>query len=467
MEVFFLDTLVVVAYVPVNSQRCRNNVAMDNYQRWRQYQKKLQRKDQQKKRLKQSCWLFFLLVLIVFAVQFSKTNLSIGWFNTNLAHEDRAENSRKGFKLFGHKDLAHLIDTSDLLNSPDNTVALHYAGKKYSVETTLDPDLQGYMRKKIEVARSPLIGFVAIDPTTGHVITMIDRKKTRDLGDVGLRSTFPAASVFKIISATAAIDGGNMSADSTLTYNGRSHTLYKNQLKNGSNRYTNRVSLKDSFAKSINPAFGKLGIFCLKKDLLEEYATRFGFNQPIHFELPVEPSRFFIDDDPYHWAEIACGFNRETLISPIHGAMIASAIVNGGMLMEPKIVKQITDSEETLLYSGDGVMTRQIMSSETSQEMMRLMAATISRGTSRKAFRGYRRDRILSKLFLGGKTGSIKNNTDKWLYDWFVGYGAEKAGTRKLAMAVLVVHDELLRARAHEYARMALKYYFGKSSKLS
>ena len=440
---------------------------MENYQRWRQYQKKLQRKDLQKKRLRQSVWLLFLLVGVVLAVQFSKTNLSIGWFNASLDNEHRSENDRMGFGLIGDKELADLIDTSDLFDSPDNTVDLHYSGKSYSVETTLDPDLQGYMTKKIQAARSPLIGFVAIDPTTGHVVTMIDRKKSRELGNVGLSSTFPAASVFKIISATAAIDRGKLTADSTLTYNGRSHTLYKNQLKNGSNRYTNSVSLKDSFAKSINPAFGKLGVFCLKKDLLAEYAVRFGFNKPINFELPVEQSRFSIDNEPYHWAEIACGFNRETLISPIHGAMIASAIVNGGTLVEPTIVKYITDSKKNLVYSGDGGVTRQVMSPETSKEMMTLMAATISRGTSRRAFKGYRRDRVLSKLALGGKTGSIKNDTDKWLYDWFVGYGAEKTGNRKLALAVLVVHGELLRARAHEYARLALKYYFGKSSKVS
>jgi len=52
--------------------------------------------------------------------------------------------------------------------------------------------------------------------------------------------------------------------------------------------------------------------------------------------------------------------------------------------------------------------------------MMKLMDATISRGTSRRAFKGYRRDRVLSGLSLGGKTGSIKNETDEWLFDWFV-----------------------------------------------
>ena len=269
---------------------------MDNYQRWRQYQKKLQRKDLQKKRLKQSLWLFSLLLGALLVVQFSKTKLSIGWFNSSLNDEHLSENGKLGFGLFGDKDLADLIHTSDLLDSSNNTVELNYSGRLYSLETTLDTDLQGYMIKKIQAARSPLIGFVAIDPTTGHVVTMIDRKKSRELGNQGLNSTYPAASIFKIISATAAIDRGNLTADSTLTYNGRSHTLYKNQLKNGSNRYTNSVSLKDSFAKSINPAFGKLGIFCLKKDLLEEYAVRFGFNKPINFELPVEPSRFSIDN---------------------------------------------------------------------------------------------------------------------------------------------------------------------------
>jgi membrane peptidoglycan carboxypeptidase len=147
--------------------------------------------------------------------------------------------------------------------------------------------------------------------------------------------------------------------------------------------------------------------------------------------------------------------------------MIASAVVNGGKLVEPSIVRSITDRKKNLVYSGDGGPTRQVMSPETSQEMMTLMAATISRGTSRRAFKGYRSDRVLSKLSLGGKTGSIKNDTDEWLYDWFVGFAAEKAGTRKLAVAILIIHDELLRTRAQEYARLALRYYFGRSAKVS
>jgi hypothetical protein len=92
--------------------------------------------------------------------------------------------------------------------------------------------------------------------------------------------------------------------------------------------------------------------------------------------------------------------------------------------------------------------------------MKKLMAATISGGTCRSTFKRYRRDPILSKLLIGGKTGSINDNRDELRYEWFVGFGEERAGTKKLALAVLVVHDELRREKAQEFARRAMRRYF-------
>jgi len=361
------------------------------------------------------------------------------------------------------KDLRELIDLETLCNSPDGKIDINCYGRFLSLETTLDQALQSYMLKVIQRSRSPLIGFVAMDPATGRILSVIDSKKVNRAKSVCLSSQFPAASIFKIVSAAAAIDGCNISGDTRLTYNGWAHTLYKNQLIDRINRYTNSTSLKTSFAKSINPVFGKLGIFRLKKDLIEEYASRFGFNQEIDFELPVELSRVSVGDDPYHWAEVCCGFNRETLMSPIHGAMMAAAIVNGGKLVEPTIIGYITDDEKNPVYVGSTNIIRQVISQKASQEMKELMAATISSGTCSSTFRGYRRDPVLSKLSIGGKTGSINNKSDELRYDWFVGYCAEKAGTKELALSVLVVHDTLLREKAQEFARRAMRHYFRES----
>jgi cell division protein FtsI/penicillin-binding protein 2 len=437
---------------------------MGKLQGWREYQKRLQREGRRTRLLKRSLWLLPLLVLLGLGIQFFKINLSTGYFNTFT--EKAALFEGQGTEtsiLFTKKDLRALINPDDLFKDSGEKIDLHCSDRSFSLETSLDRGLQGYMLKKIRSSQSPMIGFVAIDPPTGRILSMIDSKKVDAVKSVCLSSQFPAASIFKIVSAAAAIDGCQFSADTKLTYNGRRHTLYKNQLTHQTNRYTNKVSLKTSFARSINPVFGKLGIYRLKRELLEEYASRFGFNQPIDFELTLQPSQISVGDDPYHWAELTCGFNRETLISPVHGAMMAASIVNDGKLMEPTIIQRITDNEKETVYAGPMSIMRQVISRKASQEMKALMAATISCGTCRRTFRGYRRDPVLSKLLIGGKTGSINNKTDELHYDWFVGFCAEMKGTRKLALAVLVVHDKLLRARAQEFARLAMRYYFKKS----
>ena len=78
------------------------------------------------------------------------------------------------------------------------------------------------------------------------------------------------------------------------------------------------------------------------------------------------------------------------------------------------------------------------------------------RGTVRR----YRRDKIISRLEIGGKTGTINNKTDDVKYDWFVGYAREKDGDGKIVMSVLVAHQKYIGTRATQYAIMAFKQYF-------
>ena len=434
---------------------------MWHYQGYTDLHRRLQRKDFSKKFLKRGLWIFACLLLLGLGLQCFKVKLSNGYFNRSPETNDSLrEDSSCDLNILMKKDLRRLIDLEDLCNSPENIIDINCNDRFLSVETTLDVELQSYMTKLIRRSKSPLIGFVAMDPETGRVLSMIDSIKLNRAKSVCLSSQFPAASIFKIVSAAAAIDRCNISSNTKLTYNGWAHTLYKNQLTDRNNRYTNSISLKNSFAKSINPVFGKLGIFRLKKDLLEEYAIRFGFNQPIDFEFPVELSQISVRDEPYHWAEVACGFNRETSISPIHGAMMAAAIANGGKMVEPTIIGCVTDDKNNPVYVGGMKTIRQVISPKTSREMKKLMAATISCGTCSSTFRRYRRNPVWSKLSVGGKTGSINNKSDEVRYDWFVGYCAEKKGPRKIALAVLVVHDKLLREKAQVYASRAIKHYF-------
>jgi len=432
---------------------------MQSYKSWRSYQKRLQKAEARKRLAGKSLWALLALASVCLVVWTVKVGLIPALWKRASQVTSECQGGISPSSTLSREQLKEIFDRETLLRAKGE-VSFEWEGRPFTAEITLNNALQRYMSGRINQARSLMVGFVAVDPETGHVLSLVDMNKLDDNRDVCLRSRFPAASIFKIVAAAAAIDAKGISSGTKLAYNGRSHTLYKNQLTRKTNRYTHRLTLKDCFAKSVNPAFGKLGIFELKKELLESYAHRFGFNEVIDFELPVEVSRISVREDDYHWAEIACGFNRQTSISPLHGALLAATIVNDGKMVSPAVVDFVVDSEQNPVYASGTKVVRQVISPKTSEEMKELMGATISYGTARRAFRDHRRDRVLSKLHLGGKTGSIKNENDRLFYDWFVGFGEQKKGGKKLALAVLVVHGKLLRARAHEYARLALRYYF-------
>jgi cell division protein FtsI/penicillin-binding protein 2 len=280
-----------------------------------------------------------------------------------------------------------------------------------------------------------------------------------------LGSHFPAASIFKIVTAASAVDQCGYTADSPVHFNGYKHTLYKRQLTDAINRYTTTVSFRDAFAESVNPVFGKIGELRLRKPLLEKWADAFGFNEPLDFDLSLPPSQFHVNDEPYHWAEVASGFNRDTTISPLHGAVMASAVLNGGAMVAPSIVDRIVDERGEVLYRWQAGREQQAMSAKAATALSQMMETTVTSGTGRKAFRKYRQDKILSRLQIGGKTGSIDSRSHDVRYDWFVGFARERQGDGAVVVAVMVGHEKYIGIRATQYARMAMTYYFGNPSR--
>ena len=136
----------------------------------------------------------------------------------------------------------------------------------------------------------------------------------------------------------------------------------------------------------------------------------------------MAPSLAPVTSDPYQWAEMASGFNRETVISPLHGALLAAVVLNDGILPEPTIVDRITGPQEQILYRSGQTQETRAVTPHTAREMDRLMRETVIRGTARKIFRSRTKDRVLSQLIIGGKTGSIDNAKHDARYDWFVGF---------------------------------------------
>jgi cell division protein FtsI/penicillin-binding protein 2 len=174
----------------------------------------------------------------------------------------------------------------------------------------------------------------------------------------------------------------------------------------------------------------------------------------------VVPSTFQIKDKPYNWAEVASGFNNDTAMSPIHGAMMASAVLNDGRMVTPTLVDRIEDQQGRLLYQSRRTWRGRAMTPKAAKVLEQMMEATVRSGTGRKTFRRYGRHHVLSKLRIGGKTGSIDNRAHDARFDWFVGFAEEKSGHGRLVYAALVAHEEYIGIRATQYALMATTHYF-------
>lgn len=363
-------------------------------------------------------------------------------------------------EIVGKNAVQKLLGGHSFLNLETGAFPLKVGQTELWVQTTLDMELQKYLLKVMNTSHAQHIGIVVLEPGTGKIRAMVGYDKNDPCNNTCLDSRFPAASVFKIVTAAGVVEKFGLHPDSQLIYNGGKYTLYKSQLTDSVNKYSHTVTLEKSFAESINPIFGKLGKLKLKKDFLIDYADAFGFNKQFDFELPLRPSRFKVSDEPYNWAELASGFNRQTTLSPLHAALITAAVLNDGKMPEPVIVEQILGENGQKLYESRTGTIKTAIRAETTKIIHQLMEATISSGTSKRAFQGYTKDQTLSKLLIGGKTGSIDNQSRDARIDWFVGFAEEKDGDEKIIISVVVAHENYIGVRAGTYARMAIASYF-------
>lgn len=432
---------------------------------WRNYQRKLQRtavlRHIIKASLKYTALLLFLLFIghrMIGGLGKADSRTPESLVAANQSNAGASALHRK--PLWDKKDIRTMLDSKFFTNLEDKSFTYSYKGQQLKVDTSLDLSLQRFVQKKMNRSTSRYIGIVAINPATGKILSMASYDKTDSSNNLNIDSKFPAASLFKIITAAAAAEKCGFAPQTKLSYNGRKHTLYKSQLKDRNNKYTNRITFQDAFAQSVNPVFGKIGVRYLDGKTLEKYAAAFGFNREIGFEIPLTTSVVSLTDEPYHWAEIASGFNRETRISPLHAALITATILNRGQLIEPSIIDKITNETGETLYQSQIKLINRVITPEASQVVNVLMEATIRSGTAKKIFRGYRKDKILSRLNIGGKTGSIDNKAHDVRFDWFSGFAEEKGGSQKIVLSILVGHEKYIGTRASHYARMIFKHYF-------
>lgn len=405
--------------------------------------------------------------------------------NTNL-HNDKQPKNNSGY--LSKQELKAILEPHTLLNLSDNKFTIsntqtattgnnintannqgksNQSNSNLVVTTTLDMRLQNFILEQIDSlllldrGKPEIIAMVAMEPHTGKILAMAGFDSHSPDTNPCTDGAYPAASLFKLVTASAAVETCGYSPATTMYFSGGKYTLYKHQLSEGTNiKYLNKVTLAEALAQSINPVFGKLGSIILGKDVLQKYANSFGFNQEIDSEISFTPGTCTITENSYQCAEVASGFNKSTTISPIFGAMIASTMLNSGKTPVPSIVESVKDDKGKLIYKRKEEILYNTVKPDTAKTMMKMMNGTIITGTARKSFRGFDKDNVLSRLNMGGKTGSLSSYDRSVKFDWFSGFCTDSAEQQQIVVSVLVGHGKYIGTKASIYGRLMFKEYF-------
>ncbi|MBN2724353.1 MAG: penicillin-binding protein [Deltaproteobacteria bacterium] len=335
------------------------------------------------------------------------------------------------------------------------------------ISYSIDPSLQAYTDSLFKLYNIPYAAAFMYSLKDGRVLIFRGRsEKDPRLTDMELilKPWAPAASVFKVVSASAFIASGKMDLNETICYHGGSHRLTPKLLIENPQKDKECTDLSLALAKSANVVFARLGNRLLTRKALLYHGSLWGFNSMLDFELPVEKSTLSIlARDQNSVAFTSAGFGKVTL-SPFHAAWIMSVVANGGVGKKPFLVETVTDENGKKIYSrkkGTLIPSRVIDESEA-KTLATMLRKTVTAGTARTAF--YKDDEPRYGFTCSGKTGTLARTEPEYLeYNWFAGYAP--SDNPEVAFAIGIINPAKWRTKSIYLAAMILKKYFEKYSR--
>ena len=245
---------------------------------------------------------------------------------------------------------------------------------------------------------------------------MEQAEKTKSLQAVwrnkAIADTYEPGSVFKLITASAAIEEGlvtdidqegQFSCTGGIEVAGVRIKCWRYYRPHGSE------SLRLALMNSCNPVFIGLGQK-LGVQTYYRYLNKFKLLEKTGIDLPGEANSIFLAEEKAGPVELATiSFGQRFEITPIQLVTAVSAISNGGTSIQPRIVKQIIDSETKEVTDIPVKTNDTVISKETSEKVLSMMESVVSEGTGKNAkVAGYR---------IGGKTGTSEDgvNTNKYV----------------------------------------------------
>lgn len=250
----------------------------------------------------------------------------------------------------------------------------------------------------VERTQSDFGLFVAMKPDTGEVLALAV-SPTFDPNNYGaypaearrnrvVTDQFEPGSIFKIVTATAALDQGVVSPADTFFDPGFVE-IGGGMVRSWRPGGHGSLTFAEAVYVSSNPVFALIGAERLGPEAFYRYIRAYGFGQRTGIDFPGEATGFVPQPgkvqhgEVLRWANI--GFGQGVAVTPIQMVSAAAAIANGGQLLQPQLVREVRGPGGSLVRAFEPVPVRRVLSPETARLFMEIMRGVVTEGSGAPA----------------------------------------------------------------------------------
>lgn len=352
-----------------------------------------------------------------------------------------------GFSTHG-KTGVELLANYKLLtsNEPINEIAQNdLKGEKHkgdNVTTSLNVNLTKVAYNALDDNQGAVI---AIEPSTGKIVTMVSKpdfdpntidsiydtlisdNNNSNLLNRATNGLYTPGSTFKLFTLIEYIRENPDYSDYTFKCKG-SITEDNHTIHCASGRWHGNEDLMDSFANSCNSSFVNLGL-TLDRTKFKKLCDSLLFNSDLPLSMSYKDSSFSLDENSTTFETMQTVIGQgKTLVTPIHLAMVASAIANDGVLMKPYMITGVKNYLGTSVKNYTPEKAQTLFQADEVKVLKEFLRAVVTRGTGTKL--------NTDEYTAYGKTGTAQINDGSQSNSLFMGF-AEKDG-KKLAICVVL-----------------------------
>jgi penicillin-binding protein A len=322
-----------------------------------------------------------------------------------------------------------------------------------AVELTIDPVIQ---QAAWDALGNNTGAVVALNPKTGAIIAMVS-KTSYDPNALAVHDTkaviatykslladpskplinraiagdlYHPGSIFKLVVTAAALNGGDYTPDSEFPNPANLKlplsTAVIGNAEGGTCGGGATATIATALRLSCNIPFAQLGL-ALGQDRIRSMADSFGFGKKISIPMAVTPSVYPTGmDDPQ--LMLSSFGQYDDKVTPLQMAMISGAIANGGVLMQPTVVKQILQPDLRVIQDFTPTVFSTPITQQTAATMSEMLVNGVANGAASNA--------RISGVAVAGKTGTAENGEGEPYTLWFTGFAP--ANDPEVAIAVVV-----------------------------